>query len=69
MRAHHVIAVATFILVGAGVKLIFFPGPTAAVELGSARNVSVDVSAMRQQIKNLPVEKIDDMTFVFSDGG
>lgn len=69
MRAHHVIAAVAFILVGAGVKLTFFSGPTAAVELGSVRNVSMDVSAMHQQIKNLPVEKINDMTFVFSDGG
>jgi len=64
MRSHSLIAIAAVILVGFGVKLAFFSAPNAAADLNSARNVDVSVA----QTKNLPVQKIHDMTFVFSDG-
>ncbi|QWG16539.1 hypothetical protein KMZ68_16180 [Bradyrhizobium sediminis] len=64
MRSHPVIAIATVILVGFGVKLTFFSAPKAAANLGSAGSVGVSVA----QTKILPVEKVHDMTFVFSDG-
>ena len=63
MRSHPIIAIATVILVGFGVKLAFFSAPKAAADLASTG--SVDVSVL--QTKNLPVQKIHDMTFVFSD--
>ncbi|MEK9281602.1 MULTISPECIES: hypothetical protein [unclassified Bradyrhizobium] len=66
MRSHPVIAIATVILVGFGVKLAFFSAPKAAAVLGSTGSVSVDVS--EAPTKNLPVQRIHDMTFVFSDG-
>jgi hypothetical protein len=69
MRAHHAIAIVTVILVGFGLKLTFFSGPIAAADVGSTKSVSIDVSEMHRNIKNLPVEKIHDMTFVFSNGG
>jgi hypothetical protein len=69
MRARHVIAVVTVILVGFGLKLAFFSGPIAAADVGSVKSVSMDISEMHQNIKNLPVEKLHDMTFVFSNGG
>ena len=69
MRAHNVIAVVSVVLAGIGVKLIFFSGPIAAADVGSAKSVSMDISEMHQNIKNLPVEKVHDMTFVFSSGG
>lgn len=64
MRSHSVIAIAAVILVGFGVKLAFFSAPNAAANLNSTRSVDVSVA----QTKNLPVQKIHDMTFVFSDG-
>ena len=69
MRAHHAIAVVTVTLVGFGLKLTLFPGPIAAADVGPTKRVSLDVSQMHQHIKNLPVEKFHDMTFVFSNGG
>jgi hypothetical protein len=66
MRAGHVIAVVTVILVGFGLKLTFFSGPIAAADVGS---VSMDISEMHHKIKNLPVENFHDMTFVFSNDG
>jgi len=69
MRAHHAIAIVTVILVGFGLKLIFFSGPIAAADVGSAKSVSIDISEMHRNIKNLPVEQFHDMTFVFSNGG
>jgi hypothetical protein len=69
MRAHPVIAVATIILVGVGVKLTFFSAPIAAAEVGSTKSVSIVVSGMHHEIKSLPVENFHDMTFVFSSGG
>jgi hypothetical protein len=50
-------------------KLTFFSGPIAVADVGSVKSVSVDISEMHQNIKNLPVEKLHDMTFVFSNGG
>ena len=69
MRTHHAIAIVTVILVGFGLKLTFFSDPIAAADVGSAKSVRIDISEMHQNIKNLPVEKIHDMTFVFSNGG
>jgi hypothetical protein len=69
MRARHVIAVVTVILVGFGLKLTFFSGPIAAADVGSTKSVSMDISEMHHKIKNLPVENFHDMTFVFSNGG
>ena len=69
MRAHPVIAVATLILVGVGVKLTFFSAPIAAADVGSTKSVSIDVSAMQHATKSLPAENFHDMTFVFSSGG
>ena len=68
MRAHHLIAVVAVILVGVGVKLIFFTAPTAEADSLSIKNLGVDVSHLHQNVKNLPVQKFHDMSFVFSDG-
>lgn len=68
MRAHHAIAILAVILVGFGLNLVFFSAPIAEADVGSVKNVSMEVSEMQRNIKNLPVEKFHDMTFVFSDG-
>ena len=67
MRAHHVIAIVAVILVGVGVKLTFFAAPTAEAGSLSIKSVSLDISQMHQNTKNLPVQKIHDMTFVFPE--
>jgi hypothetical protein len=66
MRAYYAIAVVAIILVAFGVKLFFFSAPTAEAGL-AVRSSSMDISRMHQSA-NLPMEKIDDMTFVYSDG-
>ena len=68
MRAHHAITIVAAILVGFVLKLIFFSAPIAVADVGSVKSVSIDISEMHRNIKNLPVEKLHDMTFVFSDG-
>jgi hypothetical protein len=68
MRAYHfIIAIVPVILIGFAVKVIFFSAPTAEATLLSVKGVSMDVSEMQRSTKHLPVQKIDDMTFVFSD--
>ena len=68
MRAHHVIAVVAAILVGVGVKLIFFTAPTAEADPLSIKSVGVDVSQLHQNVKNLPVQKFHDMSLLFPGG-
>ena len=70
MRAHHVIIVAVAVtLIGFGVKLIFFTEPVAEAKVLSLKSMSMDISEIHRNTntKNLPVQKIHDMTFVFSD--
>jgi len=68
MRAHHAITIVAAILVGFVLKLIFFSAPIAVADVGSVKSVSMDISEMHQNIKNIPVEKFHDTTFVFSNG-
>ena len=66
MRTHHVIiAAVAVILIGIGVKLIFFWAPTAEATILSVKSPSMDISEMQRNVKNLPTQKIHDMTFVF----
>ena len=64
MRARYPIAVVTAILIGFGLKLLFFSAPTAIADTGVVTSVSMNISEIQKSIKNLPVEKINDMTFV-----
>jgi hypothetical protein len=65
MRVHHPIAVAAAVLIGFGVKLFFFPAPIAEADAGGVKSSSLNVLQMHH--KGLPVQKMSDMTFVFSD--
>jgi hypothetical protein len=68
MHTYHVIiAVVAVVLAGFAVRLIFFSAPTAEASLLSAKSLSMDISEVHRSSKNLPVQKIADMTFVFSD--
>ena len=64
MRANHVIAVA-IVLVCVGAKLTFLAAPIAEADSRSIAGASVDVSRMQQNIENLQVQEVHDMTFVF----
>ena len=47
-----------------GRKWAFFSAPTAEAVVPS---VAMDVFQMHQNVKNLPEQKMNDMTFVFSE--
>jgi len=66
MRGHHAIGIVAVILVGFGLKVLFFSAPLAEADLRGVRSVGMDISQMHQKNKNLPEQKIHDMTFVFS---
>ena len=67
MRVHHAIVTVAAILVVLGLTLIFFSAPITVADASVVQRGSVDISEMQRTIKNLPVEKVHDMTFVFSD--
>ncbi len=61
MRTHQAVAVVAVVLLGFGAKQYFFSTPTA--------HASINVSQMSldyPDVKYLPVQKLDDMTFVFT---
>ena len=61
MRRNYAVALVATILVGFAVKLFFFPAGPAEAE---PRN-SLDISRMHLG-KDLPVQHLHDMSFVFS---
>ena len=65
MRLNHAIAVAAAILIGFGVKLFFFPAPIAEADTSGVKSSTMNVLQMHH--KGLPVQKVSDMSFVFSD--
>jgi hypothetical protein len=70
MRAHHAIVVVAIMMIGFGVKLFFFPAPVAEADTLAVPSASMDIRQMHvdhPNTKNLPVQKLHDMTFVFSD--
>ncbi len=67
MRAYHVIAVVAAILVGVGLKLIFFTAPTAEAVSLPIKSAGVDVSHLHQNVKNLAAEKSHGISLTFGD--
>jgi hypothetical protein len=65
MRIYQAFAIAAVVLVAFGMKLFFF-SPAAEADVRTAPGVSMDVSQMHVN-RNLPVQQMHDMTFVFSD--
>jgi hypothetical protein len=63
MRARSALTLVAVLLVGVAAKLAFF-GPQPAEAVPSS--ASLDIQKMQQSIKNLPEQKFQDMTFVFS---
>ena len=67
MRAHHVIAVVAVLVIGLGAKQFLFPPEQAnAVAFPTA---SMNVLQMHSDIdmKHLPVQKMNDKSFIFTD--
>lgn len=70
MRAHHAIAVVAVILISFGVKMFFFSAPTAEANIHAGPSASMDVLQLHvdhPNRNNLPLQKLHDMSFVFSD--
>jgi hypothetical protein len=64
--AHYAIAVVASILVAFGVKLFFFSAPSAEAGL-AVKSSRMDISKIHENT-NFPIQKMYDMTFVYSDG-
>ena len=70
MRAHHATAVVAVILIGFGVKLFFFSAPVVEADTHAVPSARMDVLQMltdHPHGKDLPAQKMHDMSFVFSD--
>jgi hypothetical protein len=66
MRPYLVIATVTVLVVGFAAKVFFFSGSSAEANVDPIKNSILDVSKMHVNTK-LPMQKMHDMTFVFSD--
>jgi hypothetical protein len=66
MCAYHLTAIAIAFAAGFGVNQFFFSSSTAKATIDTVKSSSIDVSAMH--VAGLPVQKLRDLTFVFSDG-
>ncbi len=68
MRIHHAIAVVGFLVIGLGAKLFFFSAPTAEANIPAVKSSGMNVNQMHVDHRNnLPVQKMHDMSFVFSE--
>jgi hypothetical protein len=75
LRAHHAIAVVAVLLISFGVKMFFSSSaPTAEANIhavpSAIPSASVNVLQMHRDVdtKSLPVQKLNDKTFIFTDG-
>jgi hypothetical protein len=66
MRAHHVLAVAAMVAVGVGAKLVLSQPMKAEADIPPV--ASMNVLQMQIDHRNMAVQKIHDMTFVFAVG-
>ena len=70
LRAHHAIAVVAVLLISFGVKMFFSTSaPTAEANIRAVSSASVNVLQMHRDVdtKSLPVQKMNDKTFIFTD--
>ena len=71
LREHRVIAVVAILVISFGVKMFFLSAPTAeATNVHNAiPSASVNVLQMQRDVdtKSLPVQKMNDKTFIFTD--
>jgi hypothetical protein len=67
LRTHHVIAIASILLISFGVKMFFLSAPTADANTLAVPRASMNVLQMHADHpnkNNLPPQQINDMTFV-----
>jgi molybdenum-dependent DNA-binding transcriptional regulator ModE len=69
MRAHHVIAVVAVLVIGLGAKQFLFPPTQADANINAVPRNSVNVLQMHRDIdtKSVPVQKMNDKTFIYTD--
>ena len=69
MRAHHVIAVVAVLVIGLGAKQFLFPPTQADAGANAVPSASVNVLQMHGDIdiKSIPVQKMNDKSFIFTD--
>ena len=67
IHAHHIIAVVAVLVIGLGAKQFLFPPQQADAGINAVSSASISVIQMHRDInvKDLPVQKMHDMTFVF----
>ena len=66
MRAHHVIAVIAVLVIGLGAKLYLFPPKQAEADVFPTGTMNVLQMHTDIDMKQLPAQKMHDMTFVFA---
>lgn len=66
MRVSHILAVAAVLVFAVGLKLAFSPPMKAAADITLVPRMNV--MQMQANHRDLAVQKMQDMTFVFADG-
>jgi molybdenum-dependent DNA-binding transcriptional regulator ModE len=69
MRAHHVIAVVAVLVIGLGAKQFLFSPTQADANINAVPRDSVNVLQMHRDMdtKSVPVQKMNDKTFIYTD--
>jgi molybdenum-dependent DNA-binding transcriptional regulator ModE len=65
MRTHHFIAVIVVLVIGFGAKQFLFPPKQAEADIGTIPTMNVLQMHSDIDMKNLPVQKMNDMSLVF----
>jgi hypothetical protein len=62
MRLHYAIAVGAVVLIGFGVKLVFFPAPASEADISAVKSGGMNILQMEidHPMKNLPVQEVKD---------
>ena len=67
MRAHHVIAVVAVLVIGLGAKQYLFPPKQAEADVFPTATMNVLQMHRDIDTKSLPVQKMSDKAFIFTD--
>ena len=67
MRAHHVIAVVAVLVIGLGAKQFLFPPKQANADVFPTASMNVFQMHSDIDMKHLPVQKMNDKSFIFTD--
>jgi hypothetical protein len=67
MRAHHVIAVVAILVIGLGAKQYLFPPKQANADAFPTASMNVPQMHSDIDMKDLPVQKMNDKTFIFTN--